>query len=126
MKASHILVVDDSGFARRTLRQILESAGHTVDEAHDGNDALERYFLKKPEMVLLDMVMEGMGGMEVLAKLRELDANAKIVLATADIQSSTRADAQIAGAAGFISKPFERDQVLNAVNSVLEGGASWN
>jgi two-component system chemotaxis response regulator CheY len=123
---AHILVVDDSGFARRTLRQILESAGHTIDEAKDGNDALERYFLRKPDLVMLDMVMEGMGGMEVLAKMRELDPQAKVVLATADIQGSTRADAQTAGAAGFVSKPFERDQVLNAVSTVLTGGLSWN
>lgn len=123
---AHILVVDDSGFARRTLRQILESAGHTIDEAKDGNDALERYFLRKPDLVMLDMVMEGMGGMEVLAKMRELDPQAKIVLATADIQGSTRAEAQTAGAAGFVSKPFERDQVLSAVSTVLTGGLSWN
>jgi len=123
---AHILVVDDSGFARRTLRQILESAGHTVDEARDGNDALERYFLKKPDVVLLDMVMEGMNGMEVLAKMRELDPNTKVVLATADIQSSTRAEAQTAGASGFVTKPFERDQILNAVSTVLTGGLSWN
>jgi two-component system chemotaxis response regulator CheY len=123
---AHILVVDDSGFARRTLRQILESAGHTIDEAKDGNDALERYFLRKPDLVMLDMVMEGMGGMEVLAKMRELDPQAKVVLATADIQGSTRAEAQTAGAAGFVSKPFERDQVLSAVSTVLTGGLSWN
>ncbi len=123
---AHILVVDDSGFARRTLRQILESAGHTIDEAKDGNDALERYFLRKPDLVLLDMVMEGMGGMEVLSKVRELDPNAKVVLATADIQSSTRAEAQTAGASGFVTKPFEREQVLNAVSTVLTGGLSWN
>jgi two-component system chemotaxis response regulator CheY len=124
--SSHILVVDDSGFARRTLRQILESAGHTIDEAKDGNDALERYFLKRPDLVLLDMVMEGMGGMEVLSKVRELDPSAKVVLATADIQSSTRAEAQTAGASGFVTKPFEREQVLNAVSTVLTGGLSWN
>jgi two-component system chemotaxis response regulator CheY len=124
--SSHILVVDDSGFARRTLRQILESAGHTIDEAKDGNDALESYFLKRPDLVLLDMVMEGMGGMEVLSKVRELDPSAKVVLATADIQSSTRAEAQTAGASGFVTKPFEREQVLNAVSTVLTGGLSWN
>jgi two-component system chemotaxis response regulator CheY len=123
---AHILVVDDSGFARRTLRQILESAGHTIDEARDGSDALERYFLRKPDLVLLDMVMEGMSGMEVLAKMRELDPGAKVVLATADIQTSTQAEAQTAGAAGFVSKPFEREQVLNAVSTVLTGGLSWN
>ena len=123
---AHILVVDDSSFARRTLRQILEQAGCSVEEAKDGNEALERYFLKKPDVVLLDMVMEGANGLEVLAKLRELDVKVKAVLATADIQSSTRQEAQTAGATGFITKPFNKDQVLKTLNTVLAGGLSWS
>jgi two-component system chemotaxis response regulator CheY len=121
----HILVVDDSGFARRTLRQMLESAGHTVDEASNGNDALERYFLRKPDLVLLDLVMEGMMGLEVLAKLRELDPKARVIVATADVQSSTRSEAQAAGAVGFINKPFEAKQVSDVVSKVLAGGSAW-
>ena len=69
-----VLVVDDSALSRRTLRQILEPAGYDVAEAEDGLSALERYFLDKPDVVLLDLVMKGMYGLEVLTKLRELDA----------------------------------------------------
>jgi len=123
---ARILVVDDSGFARRTLKQLLEAGGHTVEEAKDGHDALERYFLNKPDLVMLDMVMEGMNGLEVLAKLRELDPEARVVIATADVQTSTRAEAQATGASGFITKPFDREQVLNTVSTVLKGGLSWN
>ena len=123
---AHILVVDDSGFARRTLRQILEPAGYSVEEAKDGSEALERYFLKKPDVVLLDLVMEGLTGLDVLSKLRELDGDVKAVLATADIQDSTRAEAQAAGASGFIGKPFNKDQVLATVDTVLAGGLSWS
>ena len=123
---AHILVVDDSSFARRTLRQILEQAGCSVDEGKDGNEALERYFLKKPDIVFLDLVMEGVDGLAVLAKLRELDPQVKAILATADIQTSTRLEAQTAGAAGFISKPFNRDGVLKTVSTVLAGGLSWS
>ena len=122
----HILIIDDSGFARRTLRQLLEAGGHSVAEAGNGNDALERYFLRKPDLVLLDMVMEGMTGMEVLARLRELDPDARVVIASADIQASTRTEAQAAGAIGFINKPFERDQVLSTVSNALAGGMAWN
>jgi two-component system, chemotaxis family, chemotaxis protein CheY len=123
---ARILVVDDSGFARRTLKQILEGAGHTVEEAKDGHDALERYFLNKPDLVLLDMVMEGMSGLEVLAKLRELDREARVIIATADVQTSTRGESQATGASGFITKPFNREQVLSTVSTVLAGGLSWN
>jgi two-component system chemotaxis response regulator CheY len=125
MKA-HILLVDDSGFARRTLRQILLGAGHSVDEAEDGMQALERYALHKPDVVLLDMVMEGMSGMEVLLKLRALDADAKVVVATADIQASTRTEAQAAGAVGMIPKPFQGEQVLKTIAAVASGGVAWN
>jgi len=123
---ARILVVDDSGFARRTLRQILESGGHSVDEACDGPEALERYFLSKPDLVMLDMVMEGMTGLEVLGKLRQLDPEVKVVVATADVQTSTRAEAQATGASAFIIKPFDRGQVLDTISTVLAGGISWN
>src|SRR5262245_43799926 len=111
----NILIVDDSGFARRTLRQMLESAGYSIQEAANGNDALERYFLKKPDLVLLDIVMEGLSGLEVLPRIRELDPDARIVVASADVQSSTRVEAEAAGAVGFINKPFVREQVLETV-----------
>jgi two-component system chemotaxis response regulator CheY len=123
---SQILIVDDSGFARRSMRQILEPAGHTVVEASNGQDALEQYFLKRPDLVLLDMVMEGMNGLDVLTKLKELDPAAKVVLATADIQSTTRVETQAAGASGFITKPFNPDNVLNVVSNVLSGGMAWS
>jgi two-component system chemotaxis response regulator CheY len=123
---ARILIVDDSGFARRSLRQVLEGAGHSVEEAKDGHDALERYFLAKPDLVMLDLVMDGMNGLEVLTKLRELDKDARVIVATADIQASTKAEAQAGGASGFITKPFDREQVLKAVSTVLTGGFSWN
>ena len=123
---ARILIVDDSGFARRSMRQLLEGAGHSVEEAKDGHDALERYFLAKPDLVMLDLVMDGMNGLEVLTKLRELDKEARVIVATADIQASTKAEAQAGGASGFITKPFDREQVLKAVTTVLTGGLSWN
>ena len=119
---SKILIVDDSSLSRRTLRRILESAGYEVIEAAEGMAALETYFLEKPDLVLLDLVMKGMYGLDVLAKLREMDANAPVVVASADIQSSTREMVNEAGALGFINKPFVSEQVIAAVASALAGG----
>jgi two-component system chemotaxis response regulator CheY len=116
-----ILVVDDSGMSRRALRKILESAGHQVIEAEDGISALERYFIEKPDLVLLDLTMTGMYGLDVLSKLREMDVDARVIVASADIQSSTRGMVEEGGAQAFINKPFAVDQVLNAVNSALKG-----
>jgi len=114
-----ILVVDDSGLSRRTLRRILEVDGHQIIEAEDGDSALEQYFLDKPDLVLLDLVMRGMYGIDVLNKLRQMDSDALVIVATADIQSSTHAIVKEAGAQGFITKPFTPDQVNLAVRNAL-------
>lgn len=118
-----ILIVDDSSLSRRTLRRILENAGYEVVEADDGMTALEVYFLEKPRLVLLDLVMKGMYGLDVLVKLREMDPDARVVVASADIQSSTRTMVDEAGAHAFVNKPFISEQVLAAVQTALGGGA---
>lgn len=119
-----ILIVDDSALSRRTLRRILESAGYEVVEADDGMTALELYFLEKPSLVLLDLVMKGMYGLDVLVKLREMDPKALVVVASADIQSSTRKMVDEAGALAFINKPFVSEQVIAAVESALTEGVT--
>ncbi len=115
-----VLIIDDASFSRRTLRAMLESGGHDVHEAADGLAALEQYFLLKPDLVMLDLTMKEMGGLAVLAKLRELDATVRVVVATADIQTATRRLVDEAGACGFISKPFVAAGVLNAVQEALK------
>jgi len=117
-----ILIVDDSNLSRRTLRSILEPAGHQVVEATDGMAALESYYLEKPDLVLLDLMMIGMDGIEVLGRLREMDNKARVIIATADIQQTTHEMTRTAGASGFVNKPFSADRLLSAVNSVLMGG----
>ena len=116
-----ILIVDDSAMSRRILRGILESGGHHVSEAEDGMVALEKFFLDKPDLVLLDLIMKGMFGMDVLKKIRLMDDKARIIVATADIQSSTRAMTKSEGASGFVTKPFTSEEILSAVQTVLEG-----
>lgn len=118
-----ILIVDDSSLSRRTLRRILESAEYEIVEADDGMAALEVYFLEKPNLVLLDLVMKGMYGLDVLVKLREMDQEARVIVASADIQSSTRKMVDEAGALGFINKPFVAEQVIAAVEAALTEGA---
>lgn len=118
-----VLIVDDSALSRRTLRRILETAGYDVVEAEDGMTALELYFLEKPSLVLLDLVMKGMYGLDVLVKLREMDPKALVVVASADIQSSTRKMVDEAGALAFINKPFVSEQVIAKVEAALAEGA---
>lgn len=116
-----ILLVDDSALARRGMRAILEPAGFDVAEAEDGMTGLERYFLDKPDVVILDLVMKGMYGLDVLAKLRELDPAARVIVVSADVQHSSQQLVQDAGAVGFITKPVDPERVLALVRGVLEG-----
>jgi CheY-like chemotaxis protein len=125
MKAK-ILIVDDSSLARRTTRAALEAMGHTVEEATDGADALERYFLGRHDLVLLDMVMNGMYGLEVLARLREINPDVRVVVATADIQQSTRDQVREGGAVAFLNKPINREMLTDTVTRALAGEFAWN
>ena len=118
-----ILVVDDSGLSRKASRRILESGNYQVIEATSGLEAIERYSLERPAAVLLDVTMPDLNGLEVLQQLVALDANARIIMATADVQTSTREIAMAGGAAGFVIKPFVADVVLSTVAAALEGAA---
>ena len=121
-----VLVVDDSGLARRRARGILESAGFEVIEAEDGMAALERYFVDKPDVVLLDLVMKGMYGLEVLTKLREMDPQARVIVVSADVQTSSHELVAQGGAAGFLVKPVDANEVLTLVRSMLGEAPAWS
>jgi two-component system chemotaxis response regulator CheY len=115
-----VLLVDDSALARRSARRALEQAGYDVVEAEDGLSALERYVLDKPDVVLLDLVMKGMYGLEVLAKLRELDPAARVIVVSADVQTSSHDLVRDAGGVAFLNKPVEPQQIVATVSSALE------
>lgn len=114
-----VLIVDDSALARRNLRHVLEPAGFDVVEAPDGLVALERYFLEKPDVVMLDLVMAGMYGLDVLRKILEFDPDARVLVVSADVQSSSHEMALEAGARGFVSKPFDRESILQAIEAAV-------
>lgn len=124
MSRGRVLLVDDSALARRRMRHTLEAAGYDVIEAEDGVVALEQYFLEKPDVVLLDLVMRGMYGLDVLTKLREMDAAARVIVVSADVQTSSQEMASSMGARQFISKPLDADELLKAVSDALAGDRS--
>ena len=117
-----ILIIDDSSMSRRMMRRIIESAGHDVVEAEDGAAGIEMYFLESPDAVFLDLTMKDMYGLDVLAKVRELDPNARVVIASADIQDLTRNMVTEAGANGFINKPLSPEKVLESLETIFSTG----
>jgi two-component system chemotaxis response regulator CheY len=123
---SRVLIVDDSALARRTLRMLLEELKFQVEEASDGAQALERFFLNPPDIVVLDMVMTGMYGVEVLEKILSMKPDARVIVATADIQKSTAEQVRAAGAMAILNKPVNRQQLAKTISAVLEGQTTWN
>jgi two-component system, chemotaxis family, chemotaxis protein CheY len=124
--SAKVLLVDDSGLARRSTRRLLEEAGYEVLEAEDGLSALERFAIEKPDIVLLDLVMKGMYGLEVLEKLCEMDPDVRVLVMSADVQNSSRELVRAAGAAGFLNKPAAPGQVVKMVSDIISGGSSWS
>ena len=114
-----IMIADDSSYTRRTHRRILESEGHVVHEAASGMAALEGYFVHRPDLVLLDLTMEDMGGLDVMARLHEMEANARVVVISADVQRSTAQLVADAGALRFLGKPVSPETLVSTVRDVL-------
>jgi two-component system, chemotaxis family, chemotaxis protein CheY len=121
-----ILVVDDSGLARRLTRKILEELGYEVAEAPDGAQALEQYALGQHDLVVLDMLMAGMYGQEVLEKLKELNPALPVVISTADIQRSTRDQVKNGGASAMINKPVNKEELAEILDLIWKGESSWS
>ncbi|NLN26767.1 MAG: response regulator [Firmicutes bacterium] len=111
-----VLIVDDASFMRMRLRRVVTEAGHDVIEAANGLEAIEMYKEHKPDVVLMDITMPEMDGVEALKQIIELDPNAKVIMCTALGQKSMVMESVKAGAKDFIVKPFQPEQVVEAVN----------
>jgi two-component system chemotaxis response regulator CheY len=114
-----ILMVDDSAYARRVHRSMLERAGHTVVEASTGAGAIETFVSESPDLVLLDLSMEDIGGVQVLRTLREMNAAARVIVLSADVQRSTEDAVLEAGGERFLAKPVDESSLMSAITDVL-------
>ncbi len=113
------LITDDTAFMRMTLRNVLEKNGYeVVGEAEDGQKAVELFQELKPDIVTMDITMPNMDGITAIKKIRDLDADATIVVVSAMGQKALVIDALNAGAKDFIVKPFESDRILNALEKL--------
>jgi len=116
-----ILIVDDAAFMRMVIKNILTKAGYEVaGEACDGKQAVSMYQELKPALVLLDITMPEMDGIEALKKIIDADSSAKVVMCSALGQSSMLIEALQAGAKDYIVKPFQPDRVLEAIEKAMK------
>ena len=115
-----ILLVDDAAFMRKVIKDTLSKAGYTdLHEAVDGADAVEKYNSLKPDLVLMDITMPNMDGLEALKAIRAADGSANVVMCSAMGQETMVIDAIRSGAKDFIVKPFKGERVLKTVPSIV-------
>jgi two-component system chemotaxis response regulator CheY len=123
---SRILVIEDSAYQRTKIAKVLESVGHLVIQAVDGREGLLTAVSSDPDLILLDLLMPEMDGVQVLQELYDKKTVLPIIVLTADIQETTRQHCLDLGASGFLTKPLKPDELLEVVSQAItksKGGA---
>ncbi|MFE0812824.1 response regulator [Streptomyces sp. NPDC058794] len=118
-----VLLVDDHQVVRRGLRTFLEVQDdiEVVGEAADGAEGVDRAEELKPDVILMDVKMPGMDGVDALRRLRELDNHARVLIVTSFTEQRTVVPALRAGAAGYVYKDVDPDALAGAIRSVHAG-----
>ena len=115
-----ILVVDDAAFMRMMVKDVLTKYGYDVlGEAENGAKAVEKFKELNPDLVIMDITMPEVGGIQALKEIKKIDGSAKVVMCSAMGQQAMVIEAIQAGAGDFIVKPFQADRVIEAVKKVL-------
>jgi two-component system chemotaxis response regulator CheY len=115
-----ILVVDDAAFMRMMIKDILTKNGYNVvGEAENGEKAVEKYKELKPDLVIMDITMPEVDGIQAVREIKKVDQDAKIIMCSAMGQQAMVIESIQAGARDFIVKPFQAERVLEAVRKVL-------
>lgn len=113
-----ILICDDSEFIRKILKTVLLEGGYEIcGEASNGSEAIQKYRILKPDGVIMDIALPGVGGIAAVSEIRSSDPEAKIIMCSA--KKELIYDAIQAGASSFITKPFKNNHVLEAVTKTL-------
>ena len=118
--AKNILICDDAAFMRMMIKDILTKNGYGIaGEAENGVVAVDKYNETKPDLVLMDITMPEMDGIQALKKIRENDPSALVIMCSAMGQQAMVIEAIQSGAKDFIVKPFQAERVLEAVKKVV-------
>jgi len=117
--ARTVLVVDDSAFMRNLLKQLLEEDHEVVGEAENGVEAVELYRELDPDVVTMDVVMPIRNGIEATSEIKSLDPTSSVIMCTSVGQEEKMREAVEAGADGYITKPFQKPNVLQAIDDVV-------
>ena len=112
-----VMICDDAAFMRMMIKDILTKNGYEIAaEAENGAIAVEKYPEAKPDLVLMDITMPDMDGIQALKKIKEIDANANVIMCSAMGQQAMVIEAIQSGAKDFIVKPFQAERVPDAAD----------
>lgn len=115
-----IMLVDDAAFVRLALEKILtENNYDVVAQASNGVEAIQMYKEAKPDLVIMDITMPEMSGIDAVKGIKQINPSAKIIMCSAMGQQTKILDAMTAGASDFIVKPYKEERVLSAVKKAL-------
>src|SRR4030042_557977 len=119
--ALRIILADDLSFMRMVQKEILLEKGFdVVAEASDGVDAIEKFKRHRPDIIILDITMPHMNGLEAMHKIFEIDRTAKIIICSALGQQQLIVEAIKAGVRDFIVKPFKPERVISAIEKAIK------
>ena len=118
---ARILICDDAAFMRMSLNKILTSGGHeVVGEAGNGKEGVKKYKELSPDVVLMDITMPELDGLEATKLIVESDPNAKVIMVSAMGQQDKVFGAFEAGAKDFVVKPFEPDKIISCIEKYVQ------
>lgn len=123
MEKIRVLLVDDSTYIRTVLGSIIVDAGfEVVGEAADGEEAIRKYMALKPDIVLMDVIMEPMDGMAATEAILDKDPAALILMVTVLETKEILMDLIKIGAKGYITKPFSKEEIAEKIWEIIKGG----
>ena len=116
---SDVLIADDSEFMRNLLREILEEEHNIVGAVKNGVEAVETYKEHDPDLVMMDIVMPIRDGIEATDEIKTSNPDANVIICTSVGQEKKMKEAVKAGADGYITKPFQKPSVIEAIEDVV-------
>ena len=118
--AHQILVVEDDADSARFLKELLERRGFKITIAKDGGQAQSMFVMRKPDFVILDLILPGESGFEVCERLKTTDRNVPVLVLTAIDLDDSRRLAERVGADGYLTKPYDPDEVVRQIHEIAE------
>ncbi len=114
-----VLIVDDAAFMRISIRNILSKNGYEIaGEAGNGAEAVQKFTELRPDIITMDITMPEVNGLEALKQIRTIEPSAVVVMVSALGQESMVRDAVMAGAKGFVVKPFKEETIMAALSKL--------